>query len=116
MQDDGRHRVVSAPVRGQQLRVRIEHPQAVDGAVVEVIQIRIPAEHQEQALGSEAGAQIDLRSRQLAPAGAHANHQRMGQALREHRELQALAGIAAAAPACGGGRSPAAGRATRRRR
>ncbi len=56
--------------------------------------MRVPADYQEQAPGRGACAQLDLRSRQLAPVGAHAHYHRSGQALRAHDELQRLARIA----------------------
>ena len=93
VQHDRGHGVVSPPVNGQQLRVRVEHPQALGSAVVEVVKIGVPAEHQKQAPGGEARAQIDLGSRQLPPARVHADHQRMGEPLHEHGKRQGLAGI-----------------------
>jgi hypothetical protein len=90
--------------------MRVEYPKPIHGAVVEIIQVRVPAEREEQALGGEVGAKIDFRPCHLPPAREHTNHHRMRQPLREHGELQALAGIPVQLQiaAVGGDQRPAA--------
>ncbi|MNC84758.1 hypothetical protein D3C83_03240 [compost metagenome] len=91
MHHHGRHRVVSPPVRGQQLGVRVDGLQAGAGVFVEIVEVRIAAQHEEQALGDEPGAQINLRAGDLPSVRAHPDHQRGGQSLRAHDELKGLA-------------------------
>jgi len=89
--DDSRHSVVSPPVRGQQLEVRVDHPQPFGAAAVQIIKIRIPAERQDQSLGSETRAKVNLGACQLPTVRAYADDEGMGQPLGENGEMQALA-------------------------